>query len=309
MESELIAHLRARLPSHPLLRLGIGDDAAVLELGGRHGYVVTVDMVNDGVDFIVGEADPLRVGRKALAVNLSDLAAMAARPIAGVVALVLPRHGALDLAVDLYRGMLPLAERYKLAIAGGDTNCWDGPLAVSATLIGEVTENGPLRRDGAEPGDRIIVTGRFGGSILGRHFDFEPRVHEALALAGRYRLHAGLDCSDGLSLDLSRMAAESGCGAVIDLGSVPVHPDARRLAEQRSDGLSPLEHALADGEDFELIMAVPDDDARRMAEEQPLPIPVTDIGQFVAEPGLWQRDAAGNRQPLSPRGYVHGSPP
>ena len=88
----------------------------------------------------------------------------------------------MDLAIALYEGMLPLAEQYELAIAGGDTNSWDGPLAISITLLGEVTGRGPLRRGGAQPGDRIVVTGSFGGSILGRHLDFEPRVHEALLL-------------------------------------------------------------------------------------------------------------------------------
>lgn len=307
MESKLIAHLRQRLPDHPLLRLGIGDDAAVLDLANHYGYVITVDMVNDGIDFLLDQVDPVRVGRKSLAVNLSDLAAMATRPVAGVVALALPQPRALELAVELYQGMLPLAERYELAIAGGDTNTWDGPLAVSITLLGAITSRGPLRRDGARPGDRIIVTGAFGGSILGRHFDFEPRIHEALKLSADYALRAGIDCSDGLSLDLSRLAAESRCGAVLDIASIPVHDDALKLAAERDDGTTPLDHALADGEDFELIMAADPPTARQMIAEQPLAVPLTDIGEFVEASGLWQRDASGNRRRLDPRGYEHGS--
>jgi len=305
MESQFIAWLRKRLPRHPLLRLGPGDDAAVLRLGGGDECVITVDLLTDHVDFKLSQVDPRRVGRKALAVNLSDLAAMASRPLAGVIALALPRQGGLDLAVELYEGLLPLAERYNLAIAGGDTNSWDGPLAVSITLLGAVTGRGPLRRDGALPGDRIVVTGSFGGSLLGRHLDFEPRVEEALRLHERYELHAGIDVSDGLSLDLSHLAEESRCGAVLQTDAVPVADDARRLADQQADGSTALDHALGDGEDFELILAVPPREAQRMLAEQPLGVPLTDIGEFVAQPGLWRREATRARRPLTPRGWQH----
>ncbi|MHC4399603.1 MAG: thiamine-phosphate kinase [Planctomycetota bacterium] len=305
MESELIAHLRRRLSTHPLLRLGIGDDAAVLRMAEADDCVLTVDLLTDHVDFELAEVDPRRVGRKALAVNLSDLAAMASRPVAGLVALALPREGGFDLAVRLYEGLLPLAEQYDVAVAGGDTNSWDGPLVLSVTLIGKTLGREPLKRSGALPGDRIVVTGAFGGSILGRHFDFQPRVQEALILADRYDLHAGIDVSDGLSIDLWHVAQESGCGAVLRVDDVPVAPDARRLAEQLSDRSTPLDHALCDGEDFELILAAPPQEAERMLAEQPLDVPLTCVGQFVREVGLWQIDAAGRRAPLAPRGYQH----
>jgi thiamine-monophosphate kinase len=305
MESELIDYLRKRIGPHPAVRLGIGDDAAVLALGNDGQCVVTVDLLTDQVDFKLAEVDPRRVGHKALAVNLSDLAAMASRPLAGVVALALPRRGGMDLAVAIYEGMLPLAERYGLAIAGGDTNSWDGPLVLSVTLIGSVTPRGPLVRSGARSGDAIVVTGRFGGSILGRHLDFQPRVDEAILLADRYELHAGIDVSDGLALDLSRVAKESGCGAMVDPAAVPVADDARRLAEKLADGSTPREHALGDGEDFELVLAVPPEEARRMVAEQPLDVPLTVIGHFVAEAGLWQPGPAGTRAPLAARGYQH----
>jgi thiamine-monophosphate kinase len=305
MESEFIAWLRKRLPPHPLLRLGPGDDAAVLRLADVDECVMTVDLLTDHVDFELSKVDPRRVGRKALAVNLSDLAAMASRPLAGVVSLALPRQGGMELAVELYEGLLPLAERYELAIAGGDTNSWDGPLAVSITLLGALTGRGPLRRGGALPGDRIVVTGSFGGSLLGRHLDFEPRVREALQLHQRYELHAGIDVSDGLSLDLAHIAEESRCGAVLQSDAVPVADDASRLASQLADGSTPLDHALADGEDFELILAVPPHEAERMLAEQPLGVPLTAIGEFVAQPGLWQREGSGALRPLSPRGWQH----
>ncbi len=231
------------------------------------------------------------------------MAAMAARPLAVVVSVVLPRRGGLELAKQLAEGMLPLAARYDLAFAGGDTNSWDGGLVIGATIFGQPTARGPLRRRGARPGDVIIASGTFGGSILGHQFDFEPRVAEALALHERYELHAGIDVSDGLSLDLSRMAAASDCGAVIRLPAVPIAAAAHELSAR--DGVSPLEHALGDGEDFELLLAVPPSSAKRMLADQPLAIPLTAIGEFVAERGLWQIDAEGKQSALAPRGFEH----
>jgi thiamine-monophosphate kinase len=304
MEFELIRRLRRRIGAHPRVAVGLGDDAAVLRLAGGEQCVVTVDLLTDHVDFELAQVDPRRVGHKALAASLSDLAAMASPPLAGVVALALPRSGGLELAEAIYDGLLPLAQRYDLPIAGGDTNTWDGPLAISVTLLGRVTPRGPLLRSGAWVGDRIMVTGAFGGSILSRHLDFEPRLAEALALAERYRLHAGIDVSDGLSLDLGHMAEESGCGVLVDLAAIPVAEDARRLAERLADGSTPLDHALADGEDFELILAAPPEEAEKMLAERAVDVPLTVIGEVIAERGLWRREGGG-RRPLEPRGYQH----
>ncbi len=305
MELEFIRWLRNRQPASPRAPLGLSDDAALLQLTGDARCVVTVDMLTDGVDFDLRTDSPERIGRKALAVNLSDLAAMAARPLAGVIALALPRAGSLQLAKALYEGLLPLAEHYHLAIAGGDTNTWDGPLAISVTLLGEVTQAGPLVRSGAKPGDTILVTGRFGGSRLGHQFDFEPRVKESLWLAANSTLHAGIDVSDGLSLDLWRLCEASGCGAVVELGQLPVSDAAQAWSEKLSDGSTAVEHALGDGEDFELILAIPPETAAELIEQQPLDCGLTRIGQFVAERGLWQRDASGVLSPLVPRGFEH----
>lgn len=305
MEEEFIAWLRQKLPPHPRLLVGPGDDAAVLKLADNANCVVTVDLVSDGVDFDLAVDDAVRAGRKALAVNLSDLAAMAARPVAAVVALLLPRTGGGRLAADLYRGLLPLADEFELAIAGGDTNVWDGRLVVAITAIGETTPRGPLLRSGARPGDAILVTGRLGGSRLGRQFDFTPRVREALALHERYALHAGIDVSDGLELDLFRLARESGCGAVIDLAAVPVAPDAAAWAARLADGSTALDHALADGEDFELILAAPAAEAARIVAEQPVGVPLTAIGRCVPERGLWHQRPSGEVVPVAPRGWQH----
>jgi thiamine-monophosphate kinase len=310
METAFIEYLRQRLPGHPCLRLGPGDDAAVLSLGGAADAVVTVDMLMDGVDFRLSEVDARRVGRKALAVNLSDLSAMAAEPMAALIAVALPRRGGMALARSLYEGLLPLAEEFGVAIAGGDTNSWDGPLVIAITAIGRVPgdrASGVWRRGGARPGDVLLVTGELGGSILGKHLDFTPRVREALLLAARYEIHAAIDLSDGLALDLSRLVAESGCGAVLDLAAIPISAAAQTLAESDSaaNARSALDRALSDGEDFELLLAAPAQVARRLLAERPLGVPIAAVGECTAELGVRQRDALGGISPLEPRGYVH----
>ena len=307
MELSFINWLRQHLPGNPRLRVGIGDDAAVLAWAEGGDMVITTDAVTDQVDFKLAEVEPALIGHKALGVNLSDLAAMAAQPVAAVVSLILPRQGAashttFELAAELYRGMLPLAEEHDIIIAGGDTNTWDGPLAISITAIGRTTERGPWLRSGAQVGDLVLVTGLLGGSILGRHLHVQPRVSEALVLSERYDMHAAMDISDGLCLDASRLADSSGCGVAFDLEAIPVSADAIRLAS--TTGKTPLEHALGDGEDFELLLTASADVAERILREQPLKIAVTCIGRCVSRPGLWQIDGD-QLEPLPPSGYQH----
>jgi thiamine-monophosphate kinase len=303
MELEFIRWLERRLPRPAGTPLGIGDDAALFALQAGNQGVVTVDVLTDGVDFELAEIPPRRIGRKALAVNLSDLAAMAARPVAAVVGLALPREGALDLAKELYEGLIPLANKYEVVIAGGDTNTWDGGLVISVTLIGQVAAGRVLTRAAATIGDSILVTGRLGGSILGHHLDFEPRVQEALWLAEHSQVKAGMDISDGLSLDLWRMTQASGLGAELIAGKIPLSCAAEELA--RVDARSALEHALADGEDFELLLAAESTVAAELEAAQPLGCGLTVVGRFVAEQGLWLVDDDGRRTPIRPRGFQH----
>ncbi len=298
MEIEFIRGLRKRLPESGKLAVGPGDDAAILQ---PDGSVVTCDLLCDGTHFSVANDSPLRIGRKALAVNLSDLAAMAAEPVAAFLAVALPRNDT-DIVEPLLEGMLPLAEQFDVAIAGGDTNVWDGPLVVSITLVGRCPHQ-PLLRSGARPGDQLLVTGTFGGSRLGKQFDFSPRIPEALQLQGEQLLHAGIDCSDGLALDASRLGEESGCGVAIDLAKVPISEAAREMASQDAT-LSALDHALGDGEDFELILAVPADAATKLLTAQPLTTPLTRIGTFIESAGLWQAETE-KLIPLSATGYEH----
>jgi thiamine-monophosphate kinase len=297
MEIEFIRSLRNRLPQSPHLAVGPGDDAAILH---PDGSVVTCDLLCDGTHFSVANDSAVRIGRKTLAVNLSDLAAMAAQPIAAFLAVALPRDKA-SMAEDLLDGMLPLAEQFNVALAGGDTNVWDGQLVVSITLIGRCPHP-PLLRSGAKPGDHLLVTGTLGGSRMGKHFDFTPRIAEALHLQKHHMLHAGIDCSDGLSLDAARLAEESDCGVAIDLSALPLSEAAREMAA-KDDTLSATDRALGDGEDFELLLAVPADEAERLIAAQPLATPLTKIGIFIEAQGLWQ--GTEHFSPLPVTGYEH----
>lgn len=303
MELEFIQWLGEHLPPPTQTLAGIGDDAALLKNIDAGQLVVTTDAITDEVDFRRADASLSQIGHKALGVNLSDLAAMAAEPIAAVVSLMLPRDDALATAIGLYEGMLPLAARYHVELAGGDTNVWSHPLAISITALGRTTAAGPLRRSGAKPGDRVLVTGTLGGSLLGRHLEVEPRIAEALLLNRQYQLHAGLDLSDGLALDAFRLAEASRCGVVLDLGTIPISNAACTYAE--STGKTPLDHALGDGEDFELLFTAPPESAAAMVADQPLDVAITDIGQVVTEPGLFQQTDAASYVSLEPRGWRH----
>lgn len=299
-EFAYIDWLRRQTLADPRVLLGPGDDAAVLRPSSGHPLLATTDMLLEGSCFRLEEAGARRVGRKAMAVNLSDIAAMAGRPVAALVSAGLPREGGRVLAEELYRGLREMADAFGTAIVGGDTNSWNEKLVISVTVLGEASERGPVTRAGAKPGDWLLVTGRLGGSILGKHLNFTPRVHEALALHATAELHAMIDVTDGLAADVGHICEESKCGAVLRTEAIPIADDARRLQDDRS----PLEHALTDGEDFELVAAVPADDARRLLRDQPIAgLKLYLIGECV-ESGLWLEEG-GSRRPLAPAGYVH----
>lgn len=309
-EFAFIDWLRQRTPPAQRVEIGPGDDAAAIRWPAGVSCLVTTDMLLEGSCFTlegspiqvpgVTPASPRRVGRKAMAVNLSDIAAMAGVPVTAVVAVGLPRHGGRALAEELYSGIQDIADLFATSIVGGDTNSWDGPLTISVTILGEPGPGGIVRRSGAKEGDLLLVTGPLGGSILGKHLDFMPRVHEALLLASRAKVHAMIDLSDGLAGDVARLCAESGCGAVLWAEAIPISTAARQM----SDARTPLEHALGDGEDFELVFALEAEEGRQLLREQPVPgITLTAIGECIAE-GLWLEEA-GQRRPLPALGWVH----
>ncbi len=306
-EFGLIDWIRQREEPRPgsWTKLGIGDDCAIVQPNPGFALLVTTDMLMDGRHFRLAEDGPRAVGYKAMGVNLSDIAAMAGVPRATVVAVALPRAGAAPLAREIYHGMRELADRFGVDLIGGDTNAWDGPLVISVTVLGETTARGAVRRGGARPGDAILVTGPLGGSLFaGRHLRPEPRIVEALALHEAAPLHALIDISDGLSSDLNHILTESGgLGAILDAQSIPVHADAHEMS--RHDQVPALDHALNDGEDFELCVVVAAADLPGLLAAAPAVAPLHRVGTVTGAPGLWLRDRDGHERPITPRGFDH----
>lgn len=249
-EDAWIGAIARRFPAGPRVRVGLGHDAAVVAFDGRD-VVLKTDTVIDGVDFRLAACGPRAAARKALAVTVSDLAAMAALPRACVVSAVLPRGVDFATFDALAAGFEDGARETGCEVVGGDTSVADAPLVLTVAAIGEPGPHGFVTRAGAQPGMELSVTGPLGGSILGRHLTFAPRVREAQVLASLGVPAAMMDLSDGLSTDLPRLAARSGVGAEVDAAALPVHADVLRLA----DGVAPWRHALDDGEDFELLVA------------------------------------------------------
>jgi thiamine-monophosphate kinase len=200
---------------------------------------------------------------------------MACLPASAVACVALPRGCGQDYARELYLGMRQAADAFGCDIVGGDTGSWTGKLVASVTILGRSAGIAPVRRSGAKVGDWIYVTGALGGSILGRHMDFVPRIALARELAGKHRITAMIDISDGLSRDLAHICRASGVGAEIAAAHIPIHADAVALSAK--DGRPPLEHALHDGEDHELVFTSP----------ETIAMPgVVRIGQAVEAEGL-----------------------
>lgn len=274
-----------------------GHDCAVLSLPSP-SVVVTTDVLVDGVHFELHECGAEAAAAKSLLVNLSDLAAAAAQPIAFEVGVVLPSDRADDLLLRLARGLADVAARYGCPCAGGDTNVADGPLTLAVTALGAVGPGGPITRAGARVGDVLSVTGALGGSLHGRHLSFVPRLAEARVLAQHGVAHAMMDLSDGVSRDLPRLCRASGVGARVEAQRIPVHDDAPQ-------GDAGLRAALDDGEDFELLVAhAPLDDAQRAALGE-AGVNLHEIGRVTdAADGVVLRTRDGDR-PLRARGFDH----
>jgi thiamine-monophosphate kinase len=300
MEQSFLAYLRGRCRSLPQVTVGIGDDAAVLEpVSGQQ--VATMDQIIEGTDFLP-EHDLGDVGYKSMAINLSDIAAMGARPTSALVTLSLPKQNATRIVGDVYEGIFQAATEFGVAIAGGDLSTYAGPLSITVTMLGEVPAGGAWLRSGAREGDAILVTGYVGGSLRGRHLRPQPRVELASRLRQMVAVHAAIDISDGLSLDLDRLCAASHLGAELSIEMIPIHDDAVILAEET--GRTPFQHAWSDGEDFELVLTMSQADADQVLSDDSLGVELTQIGSIIGRTGLWKR-TRGKFQRLSPQGYIH----
>jgi thiamine-monophosphate kinase len=280
-------------PSVTTVPIPIGDDLAAVRWDAADLLLVGVDQVLDGRHFDLRVHRPYDVGSKAINRNLSDCAAMAALPAYALTTLALPRTATLETAKAIHTGITDAAARFGCTIIGGDTASWDGPLAVTVTILGRSAGVPPVRRAGARAGDYLYVTGPLGGSILGRHLTFLPRVSLARQLATSFTLTAMIDLSDGLSSDLRHLCEASGVGALVDANAVPIHPDVDRLPG--CPGMSRLDHALHDGEDHELLLASPDDIPPALA---------TRIGRITSDDAVrLARD--GSIAPLPAKGWEH----
>lgn len=281
---------------------GIGDDCALFPQRDHRGALACADMILDGTHFDSRIHLPAQIGHKALGVNLSDIAAMGGYASAALVTVALPKNDVPFDAGALFDGIFELAARHDVNIIGGDTNSWSESLAISVTVLGFAGRR-LWCREGAQVGDRILVSGELGGSILGHHLDFSPRLDLAKRLNENYHISAAMDLSDGIAIDLNRLCEASGVGANVQMSQLPCSEAARTLAAKSG---SPAHlHAMCDGEDFELLLTASDDVARAILDDQTLGCMLTDIGEVTQGCELNLIDERGRQTQWPSGGFEH----
>jgi thiamine-monophosphate kinase len=302
-EFELIAQLAKSLPANKSVVTGAGDDCAVLDLGAPDNLVLfKTDAVVEGIHF-TKDTPPEKIGRKALARCLSDIAAMAGTPVAALVTLGLPEKFEPEFVAKIYGGLNALAAKTGVAVCGGETTTNPERIFISIALLGTVPRGKQILRSGAKVGDAIFVTGELGGSLAGKHLEFEPRLAEARWLAEHFTIHAMIDLSDGLAGDLPHILKASGVGAELLKPAVPVSRAAKLPARKKPAFAA----ALTDGEDFELLFTVASGDAVKLLDAWKNKFPklkLSCIGKIVAGGGILIRDKNGSHK-LNAHGYVH----
>ncbi|MHC4904362.1 MAG: thiamine-phosphate kinase [Planctomycetota bacterium] len=280
--------------------IGIGDDMAQVRGGADGTVLITTDMLLDGAHFDLSTCTPEQAAYKAMAASLSDCAAMATVPVCAVAAVALPDGFGEPELKQLHAGLVDAGRKYGCELIGGDITKWrhtEGRFAINVTMLSKPSaHHPPVRRNGAKVGDIICVTGSLGGSPQGKHLNFTPRVAEALAITKAAKIHAMMDISDGLSTDLNRICNQSNVGAVLLAESIPVSGAAQKTE-------NPLESALHDGEDFELLFTL------APAEVEKLPklasVPITKIGSITNSGRMELKHPDGRVVMLMPRGFDH----
>ena len=256
------------------VEIGPGDDCALVRLG-QILQLLKTDCVVEGIHFLP-ETPARAVGWKALCRGISDIAAMGGEPLDAVITVAISPDHELAWLTDLYTGLNQAAAKYGVNLVGGETSRSPGPVFVSVALTGKVEEERLVVRSGGRVGDRLYVTGTLGGSLQGKHLNFEPRLGESRWLTQNFKLHAMIDLSDGLGSDLPRLAKASGTGFEIDFSALP-----------KSAGCS-VEQALTDGEDYELLFAVSAEDSAKLEADwkKTFPgLPLTRIGTLTERKG------------------------
>jgi thiamine-monophosphate kinase len=293
----------------PRVKVGPGDDCAVLGGTGSEDIVFTIDEVVEGTHFRLGGKGPgpsargRDVGYKGLAASASDLAAMGGEPVGAVAAAALRKGQAARLGKAIHKGLVEAARDSGCPLVGGNVTETKGPVTLTVACIGRVPKGGAFLRSGARPGDVLFVTGELGGSILGRHLRPEPRFAEARRARKLRGVRAMMDITDGLALDLSRLARESGVGAELDAEAVPVSAAAKRLA--RKTRKTPLAHALSDGEDYELLIGVDPRRADAFERGWGLPTRLSRIGVCLPRKRGLLIGSAGRARRLAAEGFRH----
>ncbi len=325
-EFGLIARLTAGLAMRPEVLVGVGDDCAVLSLGGEQVVLATCDTLLDGEHFLRRVATPEQIGRRAMAANLSDIASMGGWPRCALISLLLPADLPTIFIDGVYYGLRTEAERYGAVIVGGNIT-GSSLFGIDITLLGQAQRGQELLRSGARPGDALLVTGTLGEAAAGLyvllHPELEvplpiarrlkaaqltpvPRVPEGRLLARLDMVTAMLDVSDGLAGDLGHLCERSGVGARLDEAALPI-PETVSTAAQLA-GQNPLDWALFGGEDYQLLFTAPRAAVPRIIETLWIATgtAVTLIGEIVPpEAGLTLRDRAGFIRPLAARGWDH----
>lgn len=306
-EFDLIHRLTRSLPANDSVVVGAGDDCAVLDLGLPDRLLLfKTDAVVQGIHFTL-ETPPEKIGHKALARCLSDIAAMAGTPNSALITLALPPNFDPVFVEKIYSGMDALARRHHVAIVGGETTTNPGGILISLALLGTVPRGKCILRSGAKSGDALFVTGELGGSLSGKHLDFEPRLDEARWLADHFPIHAMIDLSDGLAGDLRHIVHASHVGAELLATSIPASRASRLAAKSEGSAKPPLLAALTDGEDFELLFTTASRDAVPLLDAWKKHFPklkLSCVGKITAGAGITIRNKEGTR-PLAAHGYEH----
>ncbi len=303
-EFSFIEWIRKRQKKRKDVVLGIGDDCAVMNVSSDKLSLITTDMLVDGTHFDLKKCTIKEVGRKAIACSISDIAAMGCLPTVAVISVCFPEHTTEKFARELYKGIWDISDKYDVEIVGGDIISGSSPFCINVTMLGRDDGLKPIRRSGARAGDTILVTGTLGGSILGKHLSFEPRLKEGLVLNKNFAVHAMIDISDGLTADLNHILEESGVGAILYEDQIPVSHAAVELSKKT--GHTPLYHALSDGEDYELLMTLSKAQAKKVLSSGLLTdVKVSCIGEIVKGRGIQMKSSAGKIHRIKPCGYEH----